>query len=119
MGTILWATKMAAHPKQVQEFRNALQSIQPIMVDPKASRDEKRKTLCMMVNELSENVFKLKPIAEQIMTIINIKEEVCREYADSEVQVEGILGWLPRMAKYRGMLLEEVRAKRISYRLKV
>jgi len=114
-----WAMAMARHPKEAQEFSLALQAIQPIMTDSNASREEKRNTLNMMVNELSDSTFKMKPIAEQILTIINMKEDVCKEYADSEAQTDGILEWLPRMKEYRGLLLEEVQRHRKQYGLKV
>ncbi len=116
---VSWAMRMLVHPKATQEFRFALQVIQPIMTDPVASREEKRETLNMMVNELSESTLKLKPVVEQIMTIINMKEDVCKEYPDSETQTEGILVWLPRMKEHRAMLLEAVKKGRKSYRLKV
>ncbi len=119
MNPMAWAFKLATHPKAVQEFRIGLVAIQPIMTDPKESREKKRETLNMMVNELSENTFKLKPIIEQIMTIINMKEEVCKEYPDSETQTDGILSWLPRMKIYRLMLIAEVKRNRKSYGLRL
>jgi len=114
-----WVLSMIRHPKATAELQYALNTIKPIMTDTEASREEKRKTLCMLVDELSEGTFNLKFIAEQIMTIINMKEEVCKEYPDSETQVEGILEWLPRMDTYRGLLLNEVKAHRKSCGLKV
>jgi NAD-dependent DNA ligase len=117
MGIASFALRMAMHPKAAQEFSLSLQAIQLVMTDPKASRDDKRKTLSGMVNQLSENTFKLKPIAEQIMTIINMKEEVCREYPDSESQTDGILVWLPRFKEHREMLLGEVKRNRKQFGL--
>ncbi len=119
MGATSWAFRMMTHQKETQEFRNALQAIAPIMTDLQETREVKRRTLCMMVDELSENTFKLKPIAEQIMTIINMQEEVCREYLDSEKQTDGILGWLPRMKVHRDTLLKEVQKHRKEYGLKI
>ena len=113
-----WTMGMLAHPAEASEFRFALNAIQPIMTDSEVSRDAKRKTLSMLADELSEKTFKLKPVARMIMTIINMKEEVCREYADSESQMEGILGWLPRFKEHRDMLLQEVKHHRKNYRLK-
>lgn len=118
MEQLRWARQMLTHPKEAQEFSLALQAIQPIMTDPNEPRGKKRETLNMMVDALSEKAFKLKPVAEQVMTIINMKEEVCGEYPDSEAQVEGILGWLPRMAGHRDMLLGEVKRHRKQYGLK-
>lgn len=116
---ISWVKSMVLHPKEAQEFSLCLQAIHSIMTDPKASRDEKRQVLNTMANELSEKAFKLKPIAEQIMTIINMTEEVCQEYTDSEEQTEGILGWLPRMKEHRGLLLAEVKRHRKEYGLEI
>jgi hypothetical protein len=116
MSMASFALRMAMHPKAAQEFSLSLQAIQPVMTDLKASREDKRMTLNAMVNQLSENTFKLKPIAEQVMTIINMKEEVCREYLDSEAQVEGILAWLPRFKEHREMLLGEVKRQRKQWK---
>lgn len=112
MQEMSWAFKMMRHPKAAQEFSLSLQAIQPVMIDSNISRDNKRQTLNMMVSQLSEKTFKLEPIAEQIMTIINMKKEVCQEYSDSEAQTNGILGWLPRMKEHRALLLKEVKKHR-------
>lgn len=114
-----WSMGMLAHPNAANEFRFALDAIKPIMTDPKVSRGEKRSTLNVMVNGLSGDTFKLKPVARMIMTIINMKEEVCREYPDSKAQVKGILDWLPRFGEHRDMLLEEVKRHRKGYKLKI
>lgn len=109
---VAWAIRMFPHQKSVREFNFALHAIQPIMTDPKETRGVKRMTLGMMVNELSEETFNLEPVAEQIMTIVNMKEEVCKEYTSTDEQVQGILEWLPRMSKYRDMLFKEVKRHR-------
>lgn len=119
MDAVRFAFKMLPHQKEMQEFRVGLQAIAPIMTDPDETREAKRSALNMMVNELSDKAFSLKPIVVQIFTIINMKEDVCREYADSEAQVEGILGWLPRMREHHDMLLAEVRKHRHEYQLKL
>ncbi len=111
--------QMVAHPKEAQEFSLCCQAILPIMTDPQETRDKKRAALNMMVNELSEKTFRLKPIAEQIMDIINMKRDVCEECLDSESQTDGILEWLPRMKAYRGILFEEVKKHRVDYQLKI
>jgi len=111
--------RMIRHPKELQEFQSVCEAIQPIMVNPQETREKKRQTLNMMVNELTEGAFKLKPIIEQIMFIINMKEDVCREYSDSESQVDGILEWLPRMRKHRGILVKIVKEHRGKYGLKI
>ena len=119
MGMMDWAIKMAVHPKAAQEFSLSLQAIQSIMTDAEATREEKREVLNIMVNDLSEGAFKLKPVAEQIMTIINMKKEVCEEYTDSEAQLWGILGWLPRFKQHQQLLLNEVKRHRKEYGLTV
>lgn len=114
-----WARRMLLHPNAAQEFSLLLQAIQPVMTDPNETREVKREILSMMVNELSGKTFKLKPIAEQIMTIINMKRDICEEYPDSEAQTVGIIGWLPRMNEYRDLLLDEVKRHRKEYGLKI
>ncbi len=111
--------RMIKHQKELSEFKFAVDAIAPIMTDPQETRDKKRATLNMMVNELTERTFKLLPIAEQIMDIINMKQDVCMEYADSESQTDGILKWLPRMKEFRDILSEEVKKHRGIYQLKV
>lgn len=120
MGSVMsWAFRMARHFNESSELKFALEAIKPIMIDSEVSREDKRKTLNMMVNELSEGTFKLTPVAEQIMEIINMKEEVCKEYSDTESQVEGILSWLPRMRQHRDVLKKEVGKHRKEYKLKL
>lgn len=110
---------MLRHPREVHEFSLACQVILPIMADPKETRDIKRATLNMMVSELSDKTFSLKSVAKQIMTIINMKQDACEEYVDSNAQTDGILEWLPRMKEHRGILLEEVKRHREEYRLNI
>ncbi len=119
MEELSFIRQMVFHPKAVREFEIGLEAIKPIMTDATASREEKRSTLCMMVDQLSADTFKLQPIVKQIMTIINMKDDVCKEYADSETQTDGILSWLPRMKMHRKLLLNEVKAHRKEYKLKV
>ncbi len=114
-----WAGKMLLHPKASNELRFALNTILPVMTDSTIPRDGKKQTLSMMVDELSKETFKLKPVAEQIMVIINMKEDVCKEYPDSESQVDGILEWLPRFKQHRGLLLKEVKNHRKQYGLAI
>lgn len=114
-----FAMRMMIHQKEMREFSLVLQAIQPIMTDAESTREEKREALNMAVNELSEDTFKLKPVAEQIMTIINMKEEVCREYLDSNAQTNGILEWLPRMKLHHIILLDEVKKTRQRFGLDV
>ena len=119
MGLLAWQIRTMLHPKAVQEFKFALDAIAPVMNDQRETRENKRKTLNMMVNALTEETFKLLPVAEQIIGIINMKQDICMEYADSQSQVEGILEWLSRMKAYRDILLGEVKNHREEYQLKV
>ena len=103
----------------LQEFGRLAQAILPIMKDADVSRDEKRKILNDLVNELSDRTFGNPLVVKQIMIIINMKEEVCKEYANTDSQVNGILSWLPRMAKHREVLKEEVAKHRKQYGLQI
>ena len=105
--------------EEAQEFGLMSQTILPIMKDPDASRELKRSTLDMMTKELSEKTFQKDFVADMIMEIINMKEEVCKEYEDTESQVNGILSWLPRMEYHRGKLTKAVSKNRKHYGLKV
>ncbi len=88
------------------------------MLDSELSRGEKRKILNDMVNGLSEKCFNNDTVADQIIIIINMKEEVCREYKDTQSQVNGILEWLPRMVKYKNKLTKAVSKSRKSFGLR-
>lgn len=103
----------------LQELSVLSQAILPTMTDPKVPRTEKRKTLCVMVDGLSEKTFKSKYIAKQIMGIINMKEDVCKEYGSTEAQVDGICGWCPRMKEHRDLLVKEVTRHRKQYGLTI
>ena len=103
----------------LQEFGIAANIIKPTMVDPTVSRNVKRRTLSAITDTLTEKTFQNSIVAGKIMEIINMKEEVCKEYPDSESQVEGILSWLPRFRKYKGMLLESVKNNRKQCGLKL
>lgn len=103
----------------VSELGVFLKPIQPTMTDPKVSREEKRTTLNIMVETLSDKTFKNGVVATQIMQIINMKEDVSKEYPDTESQVKGILSWLPRMEYHKDKLTKEVARHRKLYGLKV
>jgi hypothetical protein len=87
------------------------------MVNPFNSREKKRKTLCKFVDGLSEETFAV--YVPQIIEIINMKEDVCNEYGDSESQTDGVLKWLPRMKEHREVLSETIREHRQKYGLKI
>ena len=99
------------------EFMRAVLGISSIMLDDKITREDKRKTLCKAVEELSEDAF-VKYIPE-IIVIINKKRDVSSEYEDSEKQLEGVLEWLPRMRQFSEMLLEIIKERRKRFGLKI
>ena len=99
------------------EFGIAAKILLPTMTDPKIKRSTKRKELCAMVNVLTDDTFKHGFIAKQLMKIINMKEDVCKEYINTAQQVRGILSWLPRMELHRDALIKEVSKHRDKYGL--
>lgn len=103
----------------LSEFGNMANAIKPAMMDTTLSRDDKRALLNEGVNELSEKTFKNKIVAEQILIIVNMKEDVCKEYPNTEAQVQGVLEWLPRMSEHRELLTTKVRKARNSFGLKL
>lgn len=103
----------------LQEFGVLAKSIHPIMTDPSVSRDTKRKTLNDLVNSLSDKAFSNSIVVGQIMKIINMKQEICKDYKDTETQVDGILSWCPRMKEHREVLVKEVGEHRKQYRMKL
>jgi len=103
----------------LQEFAFKARAILPVMTDASISRDKKRETLCMLVDDLSEDTFKRGFTASRLMTIINMKKDVCNEYEDTEAQVSGILSWLPRMKLHHKRLEKEVKQYRKKYGLKM
>lgn len=105
--------------KQLSEFGNMARAILPVMTDPKISRDEKRKTLRQLTENLSEKTLKNGVVAGQIMEIINMKEDECRKFLNTNVQVNAILSWLPRMECHWGKLAERVKKNRAKYGLKI
>ena len=114
-----WAMFQLTHSKECMELTFKWNTIQPLMTDKNEPRETKRKILCGMVDSLSDKTFNLEPIVEKIITVINMKEDVCKEYPDSESQVNGILEWLPRFIKYKDKLFYEVNRNRKQYGLKV
>jgi len=98
------------------EFGKGAAKILGVMLNPFVSKKKKRETLCKFVEGLSEDTFNAYPL--QVIEVINKKEKVCKEYTDSEAQVDGILEWLPRMKNHRELLVAVIREHRIKYRLK-
>jgi len=106
-------------PSALQEFGVMAKPIKDTMIDPKVSRKDKRKALSDMCDSLSEPTFNNGQVIKMIMSIINMKEEVCKEYGDTIAQVNGILSWLPRMATHRKELTKEVEKHRKKYGLNI
>ncbi len=103
----------------LQEFGLLARGIEPIMTDPTVSREEKRKVLSQLVNELSDKAFNNKIVIEQVFKIINMKEEECKKFEDTESQVDFIIGWCPRLEQKREALSKEVEKHRKQFRVKV
>lgn len=103
----------------MQELSMYLRTIQPVMTDPNIDRKKKRRTLNNMVNSLSKDTLKKGFVRKQIIKIINMKEDVCKEYKDMKSQVDGIIGWLPRFKDYRKDLEKAVTKARKECGLKV
>lgn len=101
------------------EFGLLARSIEPIMTDADISRNEKRKALSDLCNNLSESTFNNKIVVAQIMKIINMKEDVSKESPDTVAQVNEILRWCPRMAIHRKELTKEVEKHRKLYGMKL
>ena len=99
------------------EFNGAVNTIKPVMTDPNTSKEQRRETLCVMADELSEYTF--DKFVGKIMVIINMKEDVCSEYKNTEAQVTGILKWIPRMERHIDKLTKKVKENRNKYGLKV
>lgn len=106
-------------PGALQEFGVMARTIEKTMTDSKVSRKDKRAALSGMVNTLSESTFNNPQVLKMIMQIINMKEDVCKEYPDTISQVNGVLGWCPRMAIHRKELTKEVEKHRKKYGLKI
>ncbi len=103
----------------LQEMGLLAKGIVNIMTDPSTSREDKRKTLNSLVNELSEKSFQNGLVADQIMIIINMKQEECEKFEDTNAQVAEILSWLPRMEFHKKRLNDKVSKSRKSYGLKL
>jgi hypothetical protein len=103
----------------LQELAKYSNVIKPVMTDPEIPRTVKRKTLNDMVEMLTPNTFKQGIVADQIMLIINMKEEECKLFSNTEMQVNSILVWLPRMSLHRDKLYKKVANNRKNYGLEV
>ena len=102
----------------MQEWGITARAIQPFMTDAASSRKEKREILNEAVKVLSDSTFKNGIVVDQIISIINMKEDVCKEYPNTEAQVNGILSWLPRMSEHRERLTKAVTRARKAAKVK-
>ncbi len=102
---------------RTMEFGSAMMHLLPIMKNPFKSKEAKRKALNDTVNKLSQETFHCYPM--QIIEVINKGEGVCKEYEDTEAQVNGVLMWLPRMKEHRELLHEAIKLRRKEYGLKI
>ncbi len=103
----------------LQEFGLLARGIEPIMTDPEVSRDEKRKILSQLVDNLSDKAFNNKIVIEQVFKIINMKEDECQKFWDEKSQTDFIIGWCPRLAQKRDELSKEVAKHRKQFKMKV
>lgn len=103
----------------LQEFGLLSQVIKPTMVNPEIPRAKKREALNDLVNGLSEKTFSNEIVLNQVMEIINMKEDECKKFTDANSQVDNILTWLPRMKVHRDKLVKRVSQNRKRYGLNV
>lgn len=102
----------------LQEFSYGVKIIKPVM-NESVPREERRKALCGMIDGLSDDTFKRGVIINRIfkMNMIDMSEVISCQYDKAEAQVEGILGWLPRMRQHKDKLTKEVEKHRKQYKL--
>ena len=115
----MWIKDIIFAFPSLSEFGLLSRAILPVMKDPDISRDKKRKMLASLLDKLSDRTFNNGIVLNQVITIINMKKDVCEEYVDTEAQVNGILEWLPRMKAHRDKLVKEVTRHRKKYGLKI
>ena len=101
----------------MSEFGYFARAIAPVMVSQSISVKDKRKTLNASINNLKEKSFSNRFVAIQIIIIINMKEEECKKFIDTEEQVDSILKWLPRMELHRDRLTNKVKSNRRKCRM--
>lgn len=109
---------VTAYPA-LQEFGLLVRGIQPIMMDENSTVKEKRTVLNQLVEELSDKAISNAMVANQIMIIINMKEEECKKFSSTDAQVNSILTWLPRMKLHRDKLAKKVEHARKIYGLQL
>ena len=117
MPSLVDAFKALLHQSETMEFRMQLLSIEPILKDPILTRQNKRKALNRLVENLSEKTFKLDFIANMIIGMINMRKEVCQEFKNTDAQVNDILATMPRMKLHKDKIAQKVQYYRRQYNL--
>jgi len=104
----------------LQEFTYAANILSPLLV-PSVTREERRKALNVVINELSDDTFKRGVIINRMlkMNMIDMSEGISKQYNNAEAQVEGIISWMPRMKQHRDKLKKAVVKHRKEYKLNI
>jgi molecular chaperone DnaK (HSP70) len=102
---------------KVQEFGFMLKAAEPVLRNDMATREEKRRSFAILVDSLSDETFKDKYIGKQLIVMINMKEEICKEFSNSESQIKDILTRLPRMQYHIKEITKAVNKRRKEYKL--
>ena len=95
----------------MEDFKNQVPALA-------GNRTAIRKLLNDKVNKLTDKTFNKSYTADVIITYINAKQEICKQYSDTKAQVDGVLEWLPKMVKYRDKLEKYISKERKKYGLK-
>jgi hypothetical protein len=83
------------------------------------TRAKQRETFSLLLNQLTEETFQKEEVAMAIIGMINMLEDVCKEYENADAQVNGIISFLPRMEYWRVKLEEVVKESRQKYNLPI
>jgi hypothetical protein len=105
-----------------KEFQSATRVLSPMFEEAKngnISIQELRSAINGAVGELSEETFSKDFIADTILSWINVREDVSKQFPDTNTQVQSILLWLPRMAWHKDRLEKYVNKYRKQYGLKL
>lgn len=101
------------------EFQNTIRVLNPIFLDATATVQDKRSAINSVVNELSDETFSKDFVVDIIISWINVKEDISKQFADVDSQVQSILAWLPRMAEHKDKLEKYVKKYRKQFGLKL
>jgi hypothetical protein len=105
--------------KDNRDFQGLVYSWQQYLKDNTDTRVKKRETFNLLLNQLREEVFQKEEVAIAIIGMINMLEDVCKEYENTDAQVNGIISFLPRMEYWRVKLEEVVKESRQKYNLPI